>query len=333
MTLRWRWENTGAAFNIMFRTKGAEVEFFNNTFTCFDYTPIDKTGLNLEGLSTLVKDNTFYIKGTPSDFLWFAQLKNGIDVPTAGQHLSISGNRVFNESGAIIQNFLQIASVSSDTFSSIDVDNNTCSGLWRSFVRPEFGTVTSVIDTLRIRKNIFPNTELFRPNSAFTINDISIEGNTISCVDGGFVVFLGFITLTEKVVIKNNIVSCSDSGVDSVFFVGSTNTTGSILNAEVTITGNTASPFRGSFFYSFAGGSNIPTKNIIINNNEVTWEGTNTFTSFILGVAGTDLNVISNNVFVNQLAATVGVITRPIDSSISKFVNNTLVGSITDNAV
>jgi len=331
LTLRYRWEDTGAGFNIIFRTKGRETEMYGNTITAFDFTPIDSAALNIEGLSTDIYDNKFYLKGTPSGLSWFAQLKNGIDVPTTGQRLLFESNKFYNETLVQITAMLQITTTDdANTFSNIDVNENKCFGLWSSLVRPEFGTVTDIVDIINIVHNTFPNTAIFRPGSAFTFNTINVLDNIVTAQDAESVVGLGFITLTDKVSIKTNIVKSEQGGTGTLNIAASTNTIGTLANADIELCGNTIAPFSGSLLYLFGGGGDLAVDNVTIQGNDVRWLGSSAFTNFVLA-KGANVFAMNANTLINQLDAATGLIGRPTDGANSKYLNNLTIGSITDN--
>lgn len=333
LVTRWRWENTGAGFNQLFRTKGREVEMYDNTMTAFDYSPIDKHALNIEGLSSDIHDNKFYFKGTPSvDFEWFAQIKNGVDIATAGQSLDMHSNKIYNQTAVKIDSGLQIASVSNDTFSRIDVEDNTFVGLWGSLVKPEFATVGAVVDVLNIIDNTFPNTSLFNPQTAITFGDINVIDNIITPKDSANIVTLGFITLTDRIVIKDTTIKSEQGGTANVSLVSATNTIGDLSNATVEILGNNASKFSGALAYFLAaGGVDVPVDTLIISGGNVfTWQGSSVFTSFVYG-KGASTFVMSGNTLINKLDSATGVITRPTNGANSKYEYNTTIGLITDN--
>ena len=328
LILRWRWENTGASFNTVFRTKGAEVELYDNTFTMYDYTPeLAEIALNIEGLSTVIDNNKFYIKGTPVGFTWFAQIKNGIDVPTAGQRLSFTRNKIFNETLVSISSGLQITSVASDTWSIIEHSGNEYTGLWGGMINPEFGSALSVIDKLVFNDNTFPNTQLFKAESAFTVNNIEAVDNKYTCVTDNVSIDLGNINCDGLINIVDN--KGDYRATSGAGFVSKSNPTGDISSANLTVKGNILTNLDGILCYLLAGGD-VPIDTVDILGNSVIWDSTSVFTNVVYTKGATTFTM-HGNTLINRRATSCFISRPAIAGGNSLFDFNPQVGSFTDN--
>lgn len=328
LTLRWRWEDTGAAYNTVFRTKGVEVELYDNTFIMYDYTPeLAEIALNIEGLSTVVDNNKFYLKGTPSGLSWFTQVKNGIDVPTAGQRLSFTRNKIFNETSVSISSGLQITSVANDTWSLIEHNGNEYTGLWDGMINPEFGTALSVIDNLIFNDNVFPNTQLFKAESAYTVNNIEAVDNRYKANTNNASIDLGFIDCDGIVNIVNNKGDYRDTS--GAGFVSKSNPVGDISSSKLTLQGNILTDLDGILCYLLAGG-NVPIDKVDILGNSVTWDSASVFTNVVYADGATTFTM-HGNTLINR-RATACYISRPaIAGGNSLFEFNSQVGSFIDS--
>ena len=327
LILRWRWESTGASFNTVFRTKGVEIELYNNTFIMFDYTPIVEIALNIEGLSTIVRDNVFYIKGTPVGFSWFTQVKNGVDVPTAGQRLSFTGNKIFNETAVSISSGVQITSVANDTFSLIDHSDNEYTGLWDGMINPEFGTAADIISKLIINDNIFPNSQIFKAESAFTVNEIEINRNKIVAIAETVTIDLGFIDCSGTINITDNV--CDYAATSGAAFTSKSNATGNLAAAKLTIKGNIFTDLDGVLCYLFTG-ADVAIDKVDILGNSVLWDSASIFTQVVYAKGATTFTM-HGNTLINRRATSCFISRPAIAGGNSLFEFNSQVGSFTDS--
>lgn len=322
----------GAAFNLLFRNSGQQTECYNNTFRLKDYNPVasGKVAFNVEGLSTDIYNNNIYITGAPLNFDWVCQVKNKLSIGVAGQALYYRGNKLYNQTVIKIKAGLQVTTTNStNTFSIIDHSGNNYYGSWESMVKPEFATVTDVISELIIRENTFPNTALFRPTSAFTINNIIIDDNKCVPLEAGNVATLAFITCNGKIRLTENDVRSAEGGSSIVSFASATNAIGSLANADILVSRNTIDDFSGALLFLSSGGTPLAAGNIVITGNDVTLRGSFTYAGFV-NAGGATRFAMGANTLINE-SANAGTIVRPADGANSKYLNNITIGTVTDS--